>query len=85
MPTYQGIVRDKKAILPEDARIREGSAVSVVVPDEAVDHEALAQQDVEAAGLVVEAHSATRPPVWERHRIEAPGPPLSRVIIDERG
>jgi hypothetical protein len=92
MRTYQGIVRDNKVILPEDAHLREGSTVSVIVLDEAIDHEAdeatresLVRQDLLAAGLVLDPHPAARPPARERRLIDVQGNPLSQVVIDERG
>ena len=93
MRTYTGIVRDKKVILPEEARLREGSTVSVVVPDDAIDQEAdettreaLARQDLRAAGLILDAPPAAgRQPARERRLIEVRGKPLSQVVIDGRG
>jgi hypothetical protein len=93
MRTYRGTVQNNKVLLPEGTQLREGSIVTVLVPDEADDdepdeglREALFRQDLKDAGLVLDPRPANRrPSARERHLIEVAGEPLSQFVIRERG
>jgi hypothetical protein len=86
MQVYEGIVRDRVVILPEDVQLEEGLRVEIRVPGaESESLEALFKRRLVEEGLMEETEGpASSNMPRDRTPIRVKGKPLSEQIIEER-
>jgi len=91
MSVYYGVVRGKTVILPDEARLAEGTVVEVraVAEDRAPPQlplpEELVKQDLHEAGLLLEIKRPALESCEDDFTpITVTGKPLSETIIEER-
>jgi hypothetical protein len=86
MQVYEGIVKDRVVLLPEDVHLDEGLRVEVRIPETGQETlEELYKKRLIEAGLLEEIRRPSGP--WtdqDRTPIKVKGKPLSEQIMEER-
>ena len=86
MQVYEGIVKDRVVLLPEDVHLDEGLRVEVRIPEAGEETpEALYKRRLMDVGLLGEIRRPSGPGTdQDRTPIQVKGKPLSEQIMEER-
>ena len=86
MQVYEGIVKDRVVLLPEDVHLDEGLRVEVRIPEAGEEApEALYKRRLMEVGLLGEIRRPSGPGAdRDRTPIKVKGKPLSEQIMEER-